>query len=110
MTKRKIKLTNRSIQLEPHIFDNDALFFSGFKSNAVSLLEKESNKKIIVSTKGFPYLGLWAKPGAAYICIEPWCGSGDRDGFSGEINTKADILSLNGDSSWSRLYTIDFAY
>jgi galactose mutarotase-like enzyme len=103
-----VKLDKHRLHLHPHIFDNDALFFSGFKSKNVSLVE--DTRKITLSVDGFPLLGLWSKPGAPYICIEPWCGRGDRVGFEGNINDKDNIINLAKNSSWSNSYTTHFGY
>jgi galactose mutarotase-like enzyme len=38
------------------------------------------------------YLGLWTRPGAPFICIEPWQGVTDPAGFSGDIREKPGIF------------------
>jgi galactose mutarotase-like enzyme len=30
------------------------------------------------------WLGVWQKPGAHYLCIEPWAGMADPVDFTGE--------------------------
>ena len=40
------------------------------------------------------YLGLWTKPGAGFICIEPWQGIADEAGFSGELRQKWGVFTL----------------
>jgi galactose mutarotase-like enzyme len=39
-----------------------------------------------------PRLGIWTRPGARFVCIEPWHGIADRQGFDGEIWDKPGIL------------------
>jgi galactose mutarotase-like enzyme len=41
-----------------------------------------------------PHLGLWTKPGAGYLCIEPWQGHADPAGYDGELRDKAGIVLL----------------
>lgn len=83
-------LENKIIQLDEQVFNNDALVFSDYTSKSVSLLEKESGRKITVSLANFPLLGFWAKPGkAGYVCIEPWCGRADDMNFTGELRDRA---------------------
>lgn len=104
-------LENKTIQLDEQIFNNDALVFSGYTSTKVSLLEKESRRKITVSLTNFPLLGFWAKPGkAGYVCIEPWCGRADDASFIGELRDKANIISLTPSNVWHNSYTISFDY
>ena len=53
-------------------FDIDALVFTDIKSRFVTLRNRKNGKATSVSFPGFDYLLLWMKPGAGYICIEPW--------------------------------------
>ena len=48
---------------------------------------------------GAPMLGIWTKPGARFLCIEPWWGIADPAGFSGEIWDKPGILRLESGES-----------
>ena len=48
---------------------------------------------------GFPdasYLGVWTKPGARFICIEPWHGITDPEGFAGDFMQKPGVRVLKG--------------
>jgi galactose mutarotase-like enzyme len=39
-----------------------------------------------------PYLGVWSKPAAQFICIEPWHGVTDPVGFSGDFTAKPGVF------------------
>jgi galactose mutarotase-like enzyme len=39
-------------------------------------------------------LGIWQKPGAHYLCIEPWQGIADPVGFEGDLRDKPGVVSL----------------
>ena len=39
-------------------------------------------------------LGLWTKPGAGFICIEPWQGTADLAGYEGDIRDKPGIVEI----------------
>jgi galactose mutarotase-like enzyme len=41
-----------------------------------------------------PMLGVWSKPGAEFICIEPWHGVADPAGYAGDIRTKPGVFVL----------------
>ena len=41
-----------------------------------------------------PWLALWQKPGAHYLCIEPWAGIADPLGFTGDVWAKPGIMRL----------------
>jgi galactose mutarotase-like enzyme len=91
--KRKCFEENK-IQLSATIFNSDALIFSNLRSNKVIL--KNSNDESILEMlfEGFPFLGIWAKPGANYVCIEPWCGIADKKDHNKNIFEKEGIMVL----------------
>lgn len=62
------------IGLHPRLFERDALIFKQIASSEVRLVHKEAGTRLAVSTGGAPHLGLWAVPGARFVCIEPWFG------------------------------------
>lgn len=73
-------------EITKNVFDDDAHVLSGMKSDTV-YLKSNTRKEVIRFNFGkAPYLGLWAKPGAEYVCIEPWYGINDshekKDDFS----------------------------
>jgi len=51
-----------------------------------------------VSYPDTPYLGLWSKPGN-FICIEPWHGIADPEGFAGDFREKPGVLSVASDAT-----------
>jgi galactose mutarotase-like enzyme len=47
-----------------------------------------------VEFPGFPELGIWAKPGAPFVCIEPWYGYADPEQPYGDLWNKPGIRKL----------------
>lgn len=43
---------------------------------------------------GFPNLGIWARPDAALLCIEPWHGMASPEGFDGEFSAKPGVMLI----------------
>ncbi len=78
---------NRRLTLRDELFAADALVFDQIVSRTVTY-GSEVGPRIAVSFPGVPYLGLWSKPGARFICIEPWQGVTDPQGFHGELKDK----------------------
>lgn len=103
-------LSLQHIELNSNTFIDDAIIYNNFISSYVTLEEKHSNKSIKVSLNGFPWLGLWSKVGARYICIEPWCGHSDNLDFDKNINQKDAIEELCANNIWQRDYIIEFNY
>ncbi len=69
-----------------NIFDADAHVLSNLKSKKCTLKGKNRPGEVEFTFGDAPALGLWAKPGAPYVCIEPWYGVNDsrekKDDFS----------------------------
>ncbi len=78
---------NRRLALRDELFAADALIFDQLRSRSVTY-GSDVGPRIAVSFPGVPYLGVWSKPGAQFICIEPWQGLTDPQGFSGELQDK----------------------
>jgi galactose mutarotase-like enzyme len=93
--KRNYDLLNNSLELNEIIFKDDALIFSNINFDWVRLKKKNEEKGIAVRFYGYPNLALWAKPGADYICIEPWLGLPDKVDESIEISKKTTYQKLN---------------
>ncbi|RLD31213.1 MAG: aldose 1-epimerase family protein [Bacteroidetes bacterium] len=94
------------INLHPHIFDNDALVFKNLNSSKVSLKSKKSQQVLSVSFKDFPYLGIWAKPNAKYVCIEPWIGIADSVDADRNFENKEGLTSLPAKEIFIAAYSI----
>ena len=43
---------------------------------------------------GFPNLGIWSRPDAALLCIEPWHGMASPEGFDGEFTAKPGVMLI----------------
>jgi len=105
-TKPVISEGNK-INLRPDLFNNDALIFKDLKSRNVSLKHKTNGNIVTVKYEDFPFLGLWAKPNAPYVCIEPWLGVADNETTNQKIETKEGILKLEVDSTFNASYSIE---
>ncbi len=82
-----------TLTLRDDLFAADALIFDRLTSRSVSY-GAPTGPRIEVSFTGFPTLGVWTKPGAGFICIEPWQGSADPVGFTGDLRDKPGIIEI----------------
>ena len=83
----------RRLELRDDLFTADAVIFDSIASRRLSY-GAENGPRIEVEFAGMPYLGVWTKPGAGFICIEPWQGIADPQGFSGDFAAKPGIALL----------------
>ena len=67
----------RILPLTYDYFQADALVFRTIKSRGVTLRTRKNNRTIRVDFLDCPFLLLWTRPNAPYICIEPWCNGPD---------------------------------
>ena len=95
------------LNLTPTLFNEDALIFKTLKSKQVSLKSRKSNQKITVSFSDFDYLGIWAKPNAPFVCIEPWLGIADHENTDGDYLKKDGLISLPKGEEFTAEYSIE---
>ena len=84
----------KTITITKEIFEPDALILSDVQSEYVTINSPNLNRKIKVTFGKTPFLGIWAKPGAPYVCIEPWFGVNDSREPYGEFSHKRGIQRL----------------
>jgi len=75
------------------LFEDDALIWDGLASGSVTY-GAPGAASLAVSFPDTPMLGIWQKPGAAYLCIEPWQGIADPVGYQGDFRDKPGVVSL----------------
>ena len=86
-------IARRRLILTDALFQEDVLIFDQIKSRSV-IYGSDQGPRIRVDFPDSPYLGIWTKPGAPFICIEPWHGITDPVGFSGEFADKPGMFIL----------------
>ncbi len=96
----------REIPLHAHLFDHDALIFKQLKSREVSLSHRERGPVVKLEFEDFDYLGIWAKPGAPFVCLEPWLGIADSVHHSGLLAEKEGIRKLAPGESETKTFRI----
>ena len=102
-------LQDNKIYLKEDTFDNDAVIMKNLKSNKVILQNHETNQKILeFDFTGFPYLALWSKKGAPFVCIEPWQNTADRIDSTQIYKDKENIIELPKDKEFECKYSIKF--
>ena len=97
------------IPIGTHTFDNDALIMKGITSNRISLKKRITEDTILtMDFTDFPYLAIWSKPNAPFICIEPWFSTADTVKGSGVFTQKRDLISLKPNDEFECKYTVTF--
>lgn len=94
-SEKKIEqgIFDHKLTITEDIFAHDALIFEGLRSDHV-VLYCGGKRRMIVKFGNAPCLGIWAKPGAKYVCIEPWYGMDDSPSATGILSGKKQIVKL----------------
>ncbi|SFR82772.1 aldose 1-epimerase family protein [Sphingomonas jatrophae] len=87
-----------TLTLEDGLFEEDALILDGLWSRAATL-ESPGARSLRIEWPGMPLLGVWTKPGAPFICIEPWQGVADPQGYAGEFRDKPGVVEIPPEGS-----------
>jgi len=86
----------------------DTWIFANGQVDAVSLCRPNGEPYVTLRCPGFPFLAVWSKKDAPFICLEPWFGRTDDDGFAGTIDQKpGEQLLLPGEEKNFK-YTVTF--
>ena len=75
------------------MFAGDALIWDDLASRSL-LWGVPGQPRLRIDFPDTPWLGLWQKPGAHYLCVEPWAGMADLAGFEGDVWAKQGIMAL----------------
>lgn len=96
----------RELPLLYQYFAMDAMVFRTLKSRGVTLRSKLHDRQIRVDFPQHDTLMFWTKPGAGYICIEPWCNAPDFVDADLRIDTKPGFIRLAPNGVAARRHTI----
>jgi galactose mutarotase-like enzyme len=96
----------RRLYLTRDMFDADALVFKNLKSREVTIKSDKHDQSLSVEFPHFNYLGIWAKGGADFVCIEPWLGCADTAGKHVDISQKEAIQKLSPGHVFEAAYFI----
>jgi galactose mutarotase-like enzyme len=96
----RIATNNGILPLTYSLFEKDALIFKKLASKAITILENQQ-PLLRFGFGDFPNFGIWTKPGAPFLCLEPWVGYSDVVDANGELAQKEAIRLLDAKSSCS---------
>ena len=108
MQKNKL-VNNKYILLDEHTFDNDAIIIKGIQNKKISLKNKRTGKLVLkMDFEGWPYLGIWSKEGAPFICLEPWTSTADRVNSNNVFVQKPDMIVLEPGKEYENKFSVEF--
>lgn len=96
------------ITLTESVFENDALIIPSPKFESADVCDENGKKLVTMRFGKVPYLLFWAKPGAPYVCVEPWFGIPDDVGEPHELKDKKATIALGAGERFDFETEIEF--
>lgn len=88
---RKARFPNpvvgRELKLDDQHFEIGALQFDRLASRRL-WFGRPGEEGLEIGFPDSPHLGIWTKPGAPYLCVEPWQGFAEEEGADGELSRR----------------------
>jgi galactose mutarotase-like enzyme len=91
-------ISHRRLALADALFQDDVIIFDEIQSRSVTY-GADGGPRIRISYPDAPYFGVWTKPQAHFICIEPWHGVSDAAGFAGDFRAKTGVFTVAAGSA-----------
>ncbi|AXG74349.1 aldose 1-epimerase family protein [Flavobacterium arcticum] len=105
-TEVPVALHDEKLPLQYDLFENDALVFKKIESKYINI-NKNNTPFLRVSFPDFPHLGLWTKPNAPFLCIEPWQGYADSTTSNGNLYKKEGVIVLEKSTKIKKGFSIE---
>jgi galactose mutarotase-like enzyme len=86
-------VTGNQFTLDDALFEQDALIWKTLVSRRLSY-GATGHTSLDITFPNTDWLGIWTKPSAGFVCIEPWAGSADDEGYQGDFRNKPGVMSL----------------
>ena len=96
---RPSPLDGRTLHLADAVFADDALVWDPVQSSGVTY-GATTGPRLRIDFPDTPQLGVWTKPGARFVCIEPWHGHADPAGFTGDFRDKPGVFAVAPRGGW----------
>ena len=87
---------------------HDTLIFDYQNIKTVRIANPDKTPYVTMDCSEFPFLGIWAKRTGNFICLEPWVGRADNDGFTGTLEEKTGMAKLAAGCSTTIKHTVEF--
>lgn len=97
-------VSGRSFTPDAALFEADVLIWDRLASRSLTF-GAEGGSRLDIGFPDSPMLGIWQKPGADFLCIEPWQGIADPYDWEGDFRFKPGVIEL--DAGAGRSFRMD---
>ncbi len=95
---RRTPVSGRELLLRDGLFSDDALVWKSLNSRRLTYGARR-HRALDIAFPDTEWLGIWTRPGAPFICIEPWAGMADPAGYRGDFRDKPGVFEIAPDES-----------
>ncbi|MEY8261261.1 aldose 1-epimerase family protein [Oscillospiraceae bacterium 50-60] len=100
-------LCGGALSLNYEIFRRlDTVIFRQLQSDSVSLVHRKTGRGVKMDFSQFPMIAFWTKPGAPFLCLEPWQGCAAFDHETGRFQDKPFAVTLAPGETKTLAYSV----
>lgn len=103
---KKLPIEDGFVKFYDDIYDT--LIFDYQNIETVRIARPDQTPYVTMECGQFPFLGIWAKETGKFICLEPWAGRTDNDGFHGTLEEKVGEEKLEAGCSKTFSHSYEF--
>lgn len=92
------------LNLSDDLFHLDAIVFKQPPFHQIELLHRTKGTILKMKCETWSAIGIWTKPGAPFLCLEPWWGWADSHDSTGDLTLKPGIRRLEKAGQESLVY------
>lgn len=96
------------LELAHDLFDNDALIFPEGAGTGLTFAA-EGGPSLHFSFENLPNIALWQKPGAPFLCVEPWHGMAAHAGGTAELVERPYTVALAAGETMRFGFTVEIS-
>ena len=91
------------LPMSDDMFAADSICLTQLSAKTLSVVERDSGRRVEVNIEGFPYVLLWSAltEQLKFVCVEPWHSLPDRIDATGRWEDKPFAAALKPGESWS---------
>jgi len=102
-----IELSNGCLPIKDETFDNGALILENYQCDTISMINGNGQTHLTLKSNA-PLYGIWSpeRKKAPFICLEPWIGIADEEGFDDQFQNKSYMNRLSTQKAMTFEYQI----
>lgn len=97
---RPTPVVGNTLVLTDALFEQDALVWDPVQSRRLRY-GADTGPRLDIEFPDTPRLGIWTRPGAQFVCIEPWHGIADPVGYEGDFRDKPGVFEIAPGEHWA---------